>query len=393
MNDSVHSERRTWWGGRRRVAEDRALAPANTAPPMLTLPGVGQPVTPANALAVADVFACVRCLSDAAASIPLVPYRRTKNGRSRDDGALADLLRRPAPATTQANLIGQAVAHLNLYGNAYFGKFRDTAGRVEQLALLHPDRVTPELRAGRPMYVVNDGVGRQSEHGPEDVIHVRALSTDGIVGLSPVRQCRVALGLSQSLGEHASMFFEQGGRPSGVLKVPSVNPDALQKVRDAWTTTQAGTRNAHKIAILSGDVEFTPISGALDDMQFVEQRNLSTAEIARVFRVPPWMVGASSGDSMTYSNTEQQALAFTTYSLRPWLVLIEQALSEDEDLCPGPLYVEFLLDALLRADSKTRAEVYTAALAPDTGWATRAEIRRLENLDPESAPAPQENLA
>ena len=91
---------------------------------------------------------------------------------------------------------------------------------------------------------------------------------------------------------------------------------------------------------------------------------------------------------MTYANVEQQSLAFVTYALRPWLVLIEQALSEDADLCPGPLYTEFLLDALLRADSKTRADVYALALDADRGWMTRAEVRRLENLDPEPATAP-----
>jgi len=381
MNDSVQQER-TWWGGRKRVPEERALS-AGTVPPVTLSSTPAGTVTPSNALAVADVFACIRALSDAAASIPLIPYRKTADGRTRAEGRLVDLLRQPAPATTQANLIGQAVAHLNLYGNAYLGKFRDVDGRVEQLALLHPDRVTPELKAGRPLYTVNDGRGRQSVHGPDDVIHVRALSTDGLVGLSPVRQCRVALGLSQSLAEHAATFFENGARPTGVLKVPAGQSEALERVSEAWSSRQAGTRNAHRIAVLSGDVDFTPITGPLDDLQFVEQRHLSTAEIARVFRVPPWMVGASSGDSMTYSNVEQQALAFVTYSLRPWLVLIEQALSEDPDLCPGSLYVEFLLDALLRADSKTRADVFVAALDPERGWMTRAEVRRLENLDPE----------
>jgi HK97 family phage portal protein len=368
--------------------EDRALTTANVPPVMLASAPGGQTVTPSNALAVADVFAAVRCLSDAAASIPLIPYRKTADGRTRAEGRLADLLRQPAPATTQANLIGQAMAHLQLFGNCYVGKFRDADDRVEQLALLHPDRVTPELRAGRPVYTVNDGRGRQSEHGVEDVIHIRALSTDGLVGLSPVRQCRVALGLSQSLAEHAATFFENGARPTGVLKVPAGQQEALERVREVWNARHAGTRNAHRIAVLSGEVDFTAITGPLDDLQFVEQRHLSTAEIARIFRIPPWMLGASSGDSMTYSSTEMQSLAFVTFALRPWLVLIEQAISEDSDLCPGALYCEFLLDALLRADSKTRSDVYTAALNPQTGYMTRAEVRRLENLDPEPATAP-----
>jgi HK97 family phage portal protein len=394
MNVSVQSERRGWFGRRRGApVEDRALTAANVPPVMLNATPSDSTVTPGNALAVADVFACVRALSDAAASIPLIPYRRTAEGRTRASGRLSVLLRQPAPATTQANLVGQAVAHLNLYGNCYVGKFRDAEGRVEQLALLHPDRVTPELRAGQPVYTVNDGRGRQSEHGTDDIIHIRGLSTDGLVGLSPVRQCRIALGLSQSLAEHAATFFENGARPTGVLKVPAGQQEALERVREAWTHRQAGTRNAHRIAVLSGDVEFTAITGPLDDLQFVEQRHLSTAEIARIFRIPPWVLGASSGDSMTYSNVEQQSLHFVTYSLRPWLVLIEQAISEDADLCAGNVYVEFLLDALLRADSKTRAEVFALALDADRGWMTRAEVRRLENLHPERDRAPQETIA
>ena len=279
------------------------------------------------------------------------------------------------------------MTHLLLFGNAYLGKFRDTEGHVSQLALLHPDRVTPELRAGQPVYTVNDGRGRRSEHGVDDVIHIRALSTDGLLGLSPVRECRVALSLSQGLAEQAAMFFENGARPTGILKAPAGQDETLKRISEAWSMRHAGTRNAHRIAVISGEVEFTAITGPLDDLQFVEQRHLSTAEIARVFRVPPWMVGASSGDSMTYSNTESQALSFVTHSLRPWLVLIEQAISEDSDLAPGALYVEFLLDALLRADSATRSDVYTRALDPLTGWMTREEVRRLENLDPEPATA------
>jgi HK97 family phage portal protein len=121
----------------------------------------------------------------------------------------------------------------------------------------------------------------------------------------------------------------------------------------------------------------------LTDAQFLEQRKLSAVEVARIFRVPNWIVGAESGDSLTYSNTTEQASAFIKFSLRPWLVLIEQALSADRDLMPANQYAEFLLDGLLRADAKTRAEIYTAALNPETGWMTREEVRRLENLETE----------
>jgi HK97 family phage portal protein len=344
------------------------------------------PASAADALQVADVFACVRCLSDAAASVPLIPYRQTTSGRQRlNSGRLFDLLQRPAPATTQANLTGQMVAHLTLYGNSYLGKFRDGEGRLEELALLHPDRVQVELVAGKPLYTVSDpSSGRQSKHGTDDIVHVKALSTDGLLGLSPIKECKLALASSRGLGVFTEAFFRHGGRPSGILRVSG--PGDLDKVADDAQERHGGAANAHRIAVVRADeLEWIALAGPLDDLQFVEQRHLSTAEIARIFRVPVWMIGGTTGDSLTYSNTEQQQLAFVTHSLRPWLVLIEQAISADRDLCAANTYVEFLLDALLRADSKTRAEVYAAALDPITGWMTREEVRRLENLEPEPA--------
>jgi len=365
-------------------AEQRTLTRENVPSVMLSSPPAGS-VTPANALAGADVYACVRALADAAASLPLHVYRRQGEGRERLDNATAELLRSPAPATTTANLIGQLVAHLNLHGNAYVGKFRDGAGRVAQLSLLAPDRVVPEIKGGRPIYTLTGLRGEQTRHGTDDILHIKALSTDGLVGLSPVRQCRVALGLSTQLAEHAQAFFANDGAPRGLLKVQRFGDSEAQvaELRDGWNARHGGTANAHRIAVVSGEVDFTPVSMPLDDAQFLEQRKLSAVEVARIFRVPPWMVGADSGESLTYSNVESQALAFATYSLRPWLVTIEQALSADRDLFPANQYAEFALDALLRADSATRAQVYTAALDPITGWMDRAEVRRLENLPPE----------
>jgi HK97 family phage portal protein len=343
------------------------------------------PMPEDRALRIADIYACVKVLSDAAASVPLIPYRRSDTGRVRlDSGRLYELLQKPSPATSQANLVAQAMAHLTLWGNAYLGKFRDQDGRLEQLAMLHPDKVTVELKGGQPLYTVTGTKGEQSKHGTDDIVHLRALSTDGLLGMSPIKQCRVALALADGLGTQTAAFFENGARPSGILTLPAGSTSQqLESTFERLEDRHAGAKNAHKIAIVAGDIQWTALAGPLDDVQFVEQRKLSTAEIARIFRVPPWMIGASSGDSMTYANVEQQQLAFVTHSLRPWLVVIEQAISADPDLCSAAVYVEFLLDALLRADSKTRAEVYTLALNPDTGWMRRDEVRRLENLEPE----------
>jgi HK97 family phage portal protein len=345
------------------------------------------PASPTGALEIADVFACVRALSDAAASIPLIAYRRTTSGRQRlTSGKLYDLLERPAPATTQASLVGQMVAHLNLFGNAFLGKFKDADGRLEQLGLLQPDRVTVKQVAGEPRYTVSDPkTGQETYHGSDDIVHVKAMTTDGLVGLSPIQQCKLAVSLSQGLGEFSEAFIRNGARPSGFIKLPGGGDKGqLQGLQEDLAHRHGGARNAHKVAIITGDVEWTAMTGPLDDLQFVQQRHLSTQEICRIFRVPPWMVGGETGASQTYSNVEQQALMFVTYSLRPWLVMIEQRISSDPDLCSERQYVEFLVDALLRADSKTRAEVYALALDPLQGWMNRDEVRRLENLEPEN---------
>jgi HK97 family phage portal protein len=198
----------------------------------------------------------------------------------------------------------------------------------------------------------------------------------------------MAISLNKGLGEFSEAFIRQGARPSGIIKLPSgPGGNELRDLQRGFEDSHGGARNAHRVAIVTGDVTFEAMTGPLDDLQFVEQRHLSTTEIARIFRIPPWMIGAETGASQTYSNVEQQALVFVTYSLRPWLVLIEQAISADPDLCSERQYVEFLVDALLRADSKTRAEVYALALDPAKGWMTRDEVRRLENLEPEPAAA------
>jgi HK97 family phage portal protein len=369
----------------RRKTEDRALQRGTIPSVFLPDPATGT-VGPHAATRIADVYACVRVLADSAASLPLIAYRRTAQGRVRAGGRAQELIDRPAPATTTAGFLGQLMAHLNLWGNAFIGKFRDRDGRVAQLGLLDPDAVTVEIENGEPRYTLyrQDGV---SNHGTDDILHVRAaLSQDGVLGLSPIRQAGAVLTLSRELTQHATDTMRRGARLSGVLTTPAdvtIDPDNLEAIRTEISTSWTGVENSGAIALVTGGLQFQPLSMPLQDAQFIEQRNLSTQEIARIFRVMPWMIGAPSGDSMTYSNTTEQARAFAMFSLKPWLAVIEQALTADRDLMPTTVYAEFLLDDLLRADSKTRAEVYSLALDPQKGWLTRNEVRKLENLPQE----------
>lgn len=371
----------------RRTAEDRALPTPDVRP------GLWQPttaplnVTTSNALRVSDAYACVRVLADSVSSLPLHVYRRTEQGRvPAGAGARAvQLLNRPSPGSTGVDLISQVMVHLNVHGDAFVGKYR-ADGEIVQLACIPPDSVQVELSGQRIVYTLDTIHGR-TEHGPDDILHIKAMSLDGLRGMSPVTQCRVALGLSSSLQQSAKVFTEQGSKPSGVLTVASGNQGAADQLKAGWQGQHGGVENMHRVAVLSGDVTFTPVEFSADDSQFLQQRELSAREVARVFRVPAWAIDAPTGDSLTYANVGEQNRALVTHSLRPWLVRIERAISNDADLCPGGTYVQFDLDGLLRADAKTRAETYEKALNPDTGWMRRDEVRELEDLAPEGAPS------
>jgi HK97 family phage portal protein len=222
-----------------------------------------------------------------------------------------------------------------------------------------------------------------------DLIHIRGLSVDGLNGLSAVSQAARVLGLSDELVKHALSYFDTGAtggtpRPAGVLRLGPEATDG-QRVRDL-----EGLRSearAHGILVISGEAEYHEIASKLDDAQFTAQRRLAAQEIARVFRIPSHFLNAGTGGhSLTYSTSESMSIDFVKYSLTPWLRRIELAISNDRDLAFQQQFVKFEVDGLLRADAATRSEVYARALDPITGWMSRDEVRRLEDLEPDSTP-------
>jgi HK97 family phage portal protein len=377
--------------------EQRSLpAPENELP---WLPGLytgATNITPAAALAIGDVWACIRVLADAASSLPLHVYRKTTNGRERvTSGKLVDLLDQPSPGTTQADLVSTATAHLLLHGRAYLGKYRE-ASEISQLALLQPERMRPEIVGGEVRFRYSPGTGPERMLSLADVVPVRGLSVDGLHGLSAVQQAARVLGLSDELVKHALAFFDTrdtGGipTPAGVLRV---NTGTSFGGEERGKEKLRAESRPHGILVIEGeDAEYLSVASKLDDSQFVEQRRLAAQEVARVFRIPPSMIGAGSGgDAMTYTTVEQQSLDFVRYSLAPWLRRLELAISGDPDLASARQFVKFEIDALLRPDSAGRAAFYTAALDPLTGWMTRDEVRRLEDLEPEPEPTPAQAM-
>jgi HK97 family phage portal protein len=298
-------------------AENRTLTTAN-------VPGVMLPygrhhghrdvlnATPGNVLRIADAYSCVRVLSDAVASLPPRIYRRTPTGRIPvgDDQRLAALLRMPSPGSTSADLFGCIMADLQTHGNAYVGKYRGADGEIVQLGCLDPSQMRLEVR-GQTIAYLYSRLDRVQELTLRDLVHIRGMTSShhygGLIGLSPVAQCRLALSLSASLQDAAVQFVANGARPSGVLSVEGASQEGLQRFREAWRNEQSlAAGKLGSVAVVDGDTSFTALGLSAEDSQFLQQRQLSATEVARVFRVPPWMIGAPSGDTLTYSNALEQ---------------------------------------------------------------------------------------
>jgi HK97 family phage portal protein len=384
---------RRWFGLRRGRAEERALPRESGRSMLVGAPFVAGPVTARDALRLVDVYACINVIASAASTVPLVPYRRTPEGRERlVGGRLVELLRRPAPATTQSALVGQCIACLCARGNAYIACWRDADGQVVQLGVLDPDRIQVRLDAGEPFYTLTLLDGRQVELDGNDVIHVKtAMQTpDGLLGLSPLAQCAAALGLNKALADEAGSTAVNAATPKGVLTVAAGpgSDDVVENLRAGFSARHQGPENRSRIAVLTSDVSFSAVSISPHDSLLVERQRLSTQEIARLFNVPPFLVNAPLNSSLTYATSETEAMAFAKFCLSPLTTATEQAISASP-LCSATTYVEFLYEALLRPDTLTRFQAYQIALGnPQSGapgFMTRAEIRARENLPAEEA--------
>ena len=355
----------------------------------------GKYVTERSAMQMTAVYCCVRILSEAVASLPLQFYRYTDDGGKEKavEHPLYFLLHdEPNPEMTSFIFRETLMTHLLLWGNAYSQIIRNGKGEVVALYPLMPDRMKVDRdEHGRLYYEYTvydaddvdgrkgtDKIGRTVRLQPHDVLHIPGLGFDGLVGYSPIAMAKNAIGLAIATEEYGSKFFANGAAPSGVLEHPGTIKDP-SKVRESWQATFGGSGNANKIAVLEEGMKYTPISISPEQAQFLETRKFQIDEIARIFRVPPHMIGDLEKSS--FNNIEQQSLEFVKYTLDPWVSRWEQAmvralLTPDEK---KRYFFKFNVDGLLRGDYQSRMNGY--ATARQNGWMSANDIRELENLD------------
>ena len=349
----------------------------------------GKAVTERSAMQMTAVYSCVRILAEAVAGLPLHLYRYKEDGgkeKALDHPLYLLLHDEPNPEMSSFVFRETLMTHLLLWGNAYAQIIRNGKGEVIALYPLMPNRMVVDRDIHGQLYYQYT---RSTEEAPtmkgvtvnlppSDVLHIPGLGFDGLVGYSPIAMAKNAIGMAIACEEYGAKFFANGAAPGGVLEHPGTIKDP-QRVRESWQSTFGGSGNSNKIAVLEEGMKYTPIGISPEQAQFLETRKFQINEIARIFRVPPHMVGDLEKSS--FSNIEQQSLEFVKYTLEPWLVRWEQSIqrtlfSPEEK---KRYFAKFNVEGLLRGDYASRMSGY--ATARQNGWMSANDIRELENMD------------
>ena len=350
----------------------------------------GKIVTDQTAMRITAVYACVRVLAESVAGLPLHLYRyvdENKKVKAVDHHLYQLMHDEPNPEMTSFILRETMMTHLGLTGNAYAQKIYNGKGELIGIYPLNPNKMTVTRdQAGRLKYIYTrdkDELLFNTQPtvilSADDVLHIPGLGFDGLIGYSPIEMARNAIGMAMSAEEFGSKFFENGASPSGVLEHPSTLKDPT-KLRKSWQETFGGSQNSGKVAVLEEGMTYKPISVSPEQAQFLETRKFQINEIARIYRVPPHMIGDLEKSS--FSNIEQQSLEFVMYTLNPWVVRWEQSLTRslltDKEKKDG-YFFKFNVDGLLRGDYASRMNGY--ATARQNGWMSANDILRLEDQD------------
>lgn len=355
----------------------------------ITESSTGINVSEESSLRLSAVYACVRIISESIASLPLKLYRYGPENEKQiaNNHPLYKILHDISNSEQSAfEFIETSVVHLNLWGNAYIKKVINNKGQITKLTSVSPWNVNLMYDLSRPVgfqkiYYITEDTGEQKAYFQNEILHIRGLSLNGKVGLSPIAYAREAIGLGLAAEQFGSKYFGNGTNIGATLEHPgTLSDEAYKRLKSDMAVNHQGVANSNKLMILEEGMKHTKSVIPPEDSQFIETRKFQLNEIARIFRVPPHMI--ADLEKATFSNIEHQSIEFVMHTLRPWLVRIEQAifmqvLTENER---QKYFVNFNVDALLRGDVKSRYEAYHIAL--QDGWLNRDEVRAKEKLNP-----------
>ncbi|WP_327253161.1 phage portal protein [Streptomyces sp. NBC_01244] len=355
----------------------------------------GERVTPHDALQVSAVFGCVRLLSETIATLPLGTYsKRGGVRRAIDSPEWIDYPNAEPGGMGRIDILSQTVLSLLLQGNAFLA-IRWQGPNIVGLDVLDPTKIKVHM-----VQLESNGVRRKvfeafdvDDDGnevllgwftPRDVLHIPGMMLPGeFVGCSPITYARESIGLALASQKYGSKFFANGAVPGAVVEVPgSMSEDGLKRAREAWRTANSGVDNAHRVALLTEGAKFSKVAMSPDEAQFLQTRQFQVPEIARIFGVPPHLISDATNSTSWGSGLAEQNIAFTMFSLRPWLERIESGLNRllFAETADRFRFVKFNLEGIQRGAPKERMELYSLGL--QNGIYSIDEVRASEDLPP-----------
>lgn len=358
---------------------------------MVPFRGPGQTdVNTDSALCLSAVFACMRLISEAVATMPLDVFVRADGARL-PLNPQPDYLAFQPPSRSRIDYLSELMMSLLSDGNAFVATPRDDLGVPLDLVVIDPSKVE----------VVRDEVGRDAyrvgsdTYGPLDVMHIKGMTLPGRRrGLSPLGYARETIELGLNAQRFGAAFFANGALPSAVIEAPGqFSQEAADRVSAVWNSRHQGTGNAAKVGVLTNGAKFARVTIAPDEAQFLQTRQFQVPDVARVFGVPPHLIADASNSTSWGSGLAEQNLAFGQFSLRPWVDRIEEAhgrllTSHGE----RNAFVRLNMNALLRAGTTERYEAHRVGIA--SGFETVNEARLLEDLPPlPELPSPEPEVA
>jgi HK97 family phage portal protein len=351
------------------------------------LTDAGVNVNPETAYQLTAIYRCIALLSGLIGALPLHAYRRVGDARQRID---LPVVTDPHPDKTAFEVwefLGQSLLS---WGNSYALKQRDGLDRIRELEPLHPkdvrvekraEWVSPNLSPTGKRFFVRSGT-TEKPYTPFDLLHVPGLSYDGLVGMSPIGMARQGIGLALAAERFGAKLFSQGALVQGVLQTDqALDEDAAKRLKAQWREKTAGGANHWSIPILDSGAKYEPIALPPEDVQYIESRRFSIQEAARLYGIPPHLIGDVERSTSWGAGIEAQNMQMLTFTADPWLVRIEERVTKEvAKPSKADVYVKHNRSALLRADTAARFLAYQRAIT--NGWMNADEIRALEEMDP-----------
>ena len=316
-----------------------------------------------QAMRMNTVYSCVKVLSDTMATLPCHLYRETSAGKEMHYSAPLHnlILNTPNEYQTGPEFFSYVMVNLCLNGNFYGYVNRTSSGKVVEILPLKTENVSVKQDSQyNVVYVVTFDNGAQDVMRPDQILHIRGMSMDGVTGVSPIQYNANCIGAGIDARDYAANVFNNDATPRGVLHTDGIlDDDSYENIKSSWNASHGGIANSHKVAILEQGLKFSPVSLSPQDVQLLDMRKYTRSEICAMFRVPPHMIGDL--DRATFSNIEHQDLGFYKATIFPYLMLIEARLNKAL-LNVTTQCFKFDTSNLLRTDMATRVDTYTTLI-------------------------------